>query len=172
MEDIQRKLISKVSEINPSMGKVFEVTFAYTTVLLLTLIPNFIMAIFALYFNSMYSDEQCKGPEFISVNQYLFKYGVFTCVAFGLLFLSLISLILVFCEIVVLPTILFVIAIIVFVCYVIFLIVWFYFGIIVLIYSANCYINILPQWVLIFIIVLGLLNSSKDIKFSGNNKEN
>lgn len=170
MNTFQKKILSQPNSYNAALKSLLIGFFSYSTIILMVIIPNFIMAIFALYFVNEYSDDQCKGPEFMSVHEYLYKFGVFTCTIFCVTFFSGFNMLLIFCDIITLPSILVMLSLIGMLCYFIFLSVWYIMGIIVLIYSSQCYTSILPQWTLIFIIVLTLMTTFNNITFSSDKK--
>ena len=165
MDNIKTKLLNNTKDINNNLGVGLEYLFSFSQIIFICMLYNFIIAIFALHFVNEYSDNTCQGLNFISVNQYLFRYGVFTFVLVGLLLLSLVvSIISIFLNITILPLIVLLISIIGFICYVLFLSIWFIIGMIVMIYTSHCYNNILPQWTLIFMLIFCLYHLTPKIK--------
>lgn len=166
MNNFNQRLISRANTYNENIGNLINPALGFNTICFFMLIPNFIMGIFALQFVKELSTDQCMGPDFMPVNEYLYKYGLFTCITVAVGIFSSLTMLLLLCDFYVLPIIIFFASIITCVCYFIFLLVWFYEGIILMIYTAQCYTSILPQWTLIFIILMTQILVSGRVNFT------
>jgi len=153
--------------------------YASTTVILtmfvIVLVPQIIVGSISLYTVTHHDDAQCSGWSGYSINEYLYVYGIATMVVCASLVLSMFGGILLLCDLMVIPVICFVITGVCVVAYGVFLVIWRYIGIVVLIYTFNCHVHVLPQYVCVVFTVLfafAITFTNSDSKKESTNESN
>lgn len=173
MTDFRTK-IANLQQKNKAVNY-FGTNVSLSTLIFGVLLPNLIFAIISQSIISSNEDDQCPGWSWININEYLYKYSLFTFVTIGLSIFSALTSLLAACDLEILPTIMMLITIICFICYYIFLYIWQFVGIFVLVHTAPCISNVLKQWSIVLIILLSnislITDISKHAKVSSKSQE-